>query len=568
MEQIRKLLASLTLRQKITLLVAAAAVVGSLIALTRWRHERDFRPLYTGLSAEDAGPVIEKLRTSGIEYRLADNGTAVLVPSAQVAEVRLQMATAGLPRSGRIGFELFDRTNFGATDFSEQVNYRRALEGELERSIMALSEVEQARVHITFPKDSVFLEARQPAKASVMVRLKSGARLGPASAQAISQLVASAVEGLTPEAVAVLDMQGNLLKVARRVGGPQSEEAASEAALELRQRLEKDLLAKIHSTLEPLVGPDRFRAGVSVECDLTSGEQSEEIFDPARSVMVSSQKTEDISGTNLASGVPGTASNLPRPTSRPGTGGLGMTRRTESISYQASRTVRRTRLPQGTIRRMSIAVLLDHDLRWEGVGPKARRVLDPPPPERLRVIRELIAAATGFNADRGDQLILESLPFETTLQIPPPEAPSAPAQPPSAWPVPPWLRPLLEGKPVALVVAAGGLLLLLAGVLWVWRRKRRRRKQVEIQEALPPGHAQAALEAAPQRDAGEDLGALLAEQAARKQQLEAEALNALKLSPVTTKKTEILTKHLMEVVKKEPSAAAQILRSWLYESER
>ncbi|MGC8793110.1 MAG: flagellar basal-body MS-ring/collar protein FliF, partial [Bryobacteraceae bacterium] len=320
MNQVRKLLASLSLRQKISLLVAAVGVTASLVAFSQWRRERDFRPLYTGLAPEDAAAVVEKLRTSGVEYRLADNGASVLVPSARVAELRLQMAAAGLPRSGRIGFELFDRTNFGASDFTEQVNYRRALEGELERSVMVLAEVEQARVHITFPKDSVFSEARQPAKASVLVRLRSGMRLSPASVQAICYLVASAVEGLAPEAVAVLDMRGNLLNRARP---PQAGEDTSEAALELRQRLEKDLLAKIQATLEPVVGADRFRAGVSVECDLTSGEQSEEIFDPARSVMVSSQKTEDISGSNLASGVPGTASNLPRPTSRPGAAGIG-----------------------------------------------------------------------------------------------------------------------------------------------------------------------------------------------------------------------------------------------------
>ncbi len=311
MNQIRKLLASLTLRQKISLLGVAALVVAGLAAFTSWRRERDFRLLFAGLAAEDAAAVTEKLRAAGVEYRLADNGSAVLVPSARVAELRLQMAAAGLPRSGRIGFELFDRNNFGASDFTEQVNYRRALEGELERSVMALAEVEQARVHVTFPKDSVFLEARQPAKASVLVRLRPGARLAPASVQAICYLVASAVEGLAPEAVAVLDMRGNLLNRAR---SPATAEDSSEAALELRQRLEKDLLAKIHATLEPVLGPERFRAGVSVECDLTSGEQSEEIFDPSRSVMVSSQKTEDISGTQLASGVPGTASNLPRPT--------------------------------------------------------------------------------------------------------------------------------------------------------------------------------------------------------------------------------------------------------------
>jgi flagellar M-ring protein FliF len=428
MNQIRKLLASLSLRQKISLLVAAVVVGGSLIALTHWRRERDFRLLYSGLAPEDAAAILDKLRASGVEYRLADNGASVLVPSARVAELRLQMAAAGLPRSGRIGFELFDRTNFGASDFTEQVNYRRALEGELERSIMALAEVEQARVHITFPKDSVFLEARQPAKASVLVRLRSGMRLPPSSVQAICYLVASAVEGLTPEAVAVLDMRGNLLNRARST--TQGEDS-SEAALELRQRLEKDLLAKIHATLEPLLGPEHFRAGVSVECDLTSGEQSEEIFDPARSVMVSSQKTEDISGTSLASGVPGTASNLPRPTSRPGASGVGMTRRSESISYQATRTVRRMKLPQGTIKRISIAVLLDQNVRWEGVGPQARRILEPPPPERIKAIRDLVAAATGFSAERGDQLIVESLPFETTLNLPPPEAPRAAPAPAS-----------------------------------------------------------------------------------------------------------------------------------------
>jgi len=567
MDQIRKLLASLTLRQKITLAAAALLVGGFLLAFTQWRRERDFRPLYTELSAEDAGAVIEKLRTSGVQYRLSENGSTVLVPSARVAELRLQMATAGLPRSGRLGFELFDRTNFGATDFTEQVNYRRALEGELERSVMALTEIEQARVHITFPKESVFVESRQPAKASVLVKLRRGARLAPSHVQGICYMVASAVEGLAPEAVAVLDMQGNLLNRARRIAAAEGEDS-SELALEYRQRLEKDLLAKIHATLEPLVGAEKFRAGVSVECDLTSGEQSEEILDPSRSVMVSSQKTEDISGSNLAAGVPGTASNLPRPTSRPGLGGTGTTRRTESIAYQASRTVRRTKLPQGAVKRISIAVLLDHNVRWEGVGAKARRILEPPPPERLKVIRDLVAAATGFSADRGDQLILESLPFENTLNAPPPEPPAPPSKPAPVTALPSWFEPLLRQNPALLGGAAGGLLLLLVLFGWLWLRRRRRRRSVEMQAALPAGQAQASLEAAPEVDAGQRLEARLAEQAARKQQLEAEALNALKLPPVTTKKTEVLSKHLVETVNKDPVSAAQILRSWLYELEK
>ena len=159
MEQLKQLLARLSLRQKITIGAAVLLVAGSLFWFSKWNKERDFKPLFTQLSAEDAGEVLARIRESGVEYRLGENGTSILVPSAKVAELRLQLASAGLPKSGRIGFELFDRTNFGATDFTEQVNFRRALEGELERSVASLAEVEQARVHITFPKDSIYTEA-------------------------------------------------------------------------------------------------------------------------------------------------------------------------------------------------------------------------------------------------------------------------------------------------------------------------------------------------------------------------------------------------------------------------
>src|SRR5271166_2844198 len=162
MNQIKRLLASLSWKQMLSLALAAGAVIGALALLSRWNRERDFRPLFSALSAEDAGAVLAKVRESGVEFRLSDNGSSVLVPSTRVAELRLQLAAAGVPKSGRIGYELFDKANFGMSDFTEQVNYHRALEGELERSVMSLSAVEQARVHITFPKESLFLDNRQP----------------------------------------------------------------------------------------------------------------------------------------------------------------------------------------------------------------------------------------------------------------------------------------------------------------------------------------------------------------------------------------------------------------------
>jgi flagellar M-ring protein FliF len=566
MNELKSFLAKFSLRQRIFIVAAAVLVAGGLVGFTHWRTERDFRALYTNLSPEDAAAVVQKLKETGTEFRISENGTSVLAPSSRAPELRLQLAAAGLPKTGRAGFELFDKTNFGVTDFAEHINYRRALEGELERSVMSLAEVENARVHLTFPRESVFVEARQPAKASVMVKLRAGAKLVPANVLAVCHLVASAVEGLGPESVSVLDMNGNLLSRPRKTD--LDGEQPSEAALEYKQQIEKDLLAKMNGTLEPVLGPEKFRAGVSVDCDFSGGEQTDESFDPSRSVMTSSQKTEDISGVNAASGTPGTASSLPRPTSRPGASGSGTTRRTESIAYQSSRTLRRVRLPQGNVKRISAAVLVDQAVRWEGVGPKAKRILEPLAPERLKTVRDVVAAAIGLDAARGDQLIVETLPFESTLSIEPPPAPAPPAPPAPATrlPMPPWLEHLLAQNYGVPVAAAAGLvfLLLLAGVFLflLRRRKKKRAKKAAAMAlaALPPPN--------PADLAQRELESKLAEQDLLKQRLEAEALHALKLPGVATKKSEVLTKHIAEAVKKDPQAAAQILRTWLYESER
>src|SRR5580700_5539410 len=311
MDQAKKLLGALTPRQLVSIVIAAIAVVGAVMGLSRWQRESGMRPLYTGLAPEDASAIVQKLREAGIDYKISNNGTELLAPEDKVPELRLQMAGSGLPKTGRIGFEIFDKTNFGITDFAEHVNYRRALEGELERSVMAISDVQQARVHVTLPKDSVFSDARESAKASVLVGLRPGTRLSSINVVAITNLVSSAVEGLSPESVSVVDMSGNLLSRPRRESLPDSDQA-SEAVLEYRQALEHDLAAKINNTLEPLLGVDKFRTGVSADIDMTSGEQSEETFDPSKSVMTSSQKTEDQSGTTrIGGGIPGTAANLP-----------------------------------------------------------------------------------------------------------------------------------------------------------------------------------------------------------------------------------------------------------------
>ncbi len=569
----KKILANLSIRQRISIVAVAVFLGAGLYAFVRHQREADFKPLFTGLAPEDAAGIVQKLKESGVEYRLPETGGAVLVPSARLAELRLGMAAAGLPKSGRMGFELFDKTNLGATEFTEHINFRRALEGELERSVMSLAEVEQARVHITFPKDSVFLESQQPAKASVLVKLRPGARLAPQNVLAIDHLVASAVEGLSPDAVSVLDMNGNLLgrpRAAKILDGAE----ASEATLDYRHKIEADLLAKVNSTLEALLGANKFRAGVSVECDFAGGEQSEEVFDPARSVMVSSQRTEDSSGSAGANGVPGTSSTLPRPTSRPGSTSKNVSRVTENITYQSSRTVKKMRLPAGGVKKMSLAVLVDQDVTWQKDGNGFKRVLVPPTPEKLKVIRDLVAGITGFSTERGDQIVIDTLPFETTLLLEPPSTSTPPAAPPGQAPLE-FVKKLDRKTLIIGGSAAGVLIALLTGGAMFLMKKRKQKPQKSPKAAAVTGPtALPAAEAGAAPPDNVDVGAFekqienkLAERDALQQRLDSQALQALKLSPVIPKTSEVLAKHLREKIKKESEVSAQILRTWIRDEE-
>jgi flagellar M-ring protein FliF len=563
----KKLLANLSMRQRITVAIVVVAVGAGLYSLVQWKKEADFKPLFTGLAPEDGASIVQKLKESGVDYRLPEGGGSVLVPSARVADLRLAMAAAGLPKTGRIGFELFDKVNLANTEFAEHVNYRRALEGELERTIMTLAEVETARVHLTFPKESVFLESQQPAKASVLVRIRPGAHLAPPNVIAINNLVASAVEGLSPDAVSVLDMNGNLLS-RPKAAGPLDGPEASSAALEYRRQIEADLLAKINSTLSPILGAEKFRAGVSVDCDFSGGELSEEVFDPARSVMVSSQRTEDSAGTGISSGVPGTASTLPRPTSRPPNGAGKTSRVTENVTYQTSRTVKKTRVPGGVVRKMSLAVLVDQGVTWQQEQNGYRRILIPPAPEKLKVIRDLVAGITGYSEPRGDQLTIETLPFETTMLLEPPGSGKPAAGAPGSQRVAQPSPIKLDSKTLMIAVGGVAAIMILGMVLLGLRRKKPKKAAVQTQAALPSGTNEPAPAALPSSGSVEkQLESQLAERETLQQRMEAETLSALKLAPVITKKAEVLAKHLREKIAKEPEISVQILKSWIREEE-
>jgi flagellar M-ring protein FliF len=530
---------SLSRRRKLNFIAFALLVCGAIWGFRWYLMERGYSPLYTDLTDQEAGSAVERLRQMEVPFRLASNGSTILVPGSRLAELRLQLATEGLPQSGRLGFEIFDQTNFGATEFAEQVNFRRALEGELERSVLSLNRVERARVHISLPKRSVFLDYDQPAKASVVLQLRPGAELTPQQTDGITHLVASAVEGLDPGQVVLVDTRGRLL--ARPHSGS---EAISGEQLEYRRRLEQQIQSKIEGTLEPYVGFDKVRVNAAAEIDWSQGEQTEEVLDPNTLVMTT-QKLQETAGPPNQSGAPGTASNVPRQPLAPGIGGVVNSRVTETTNYQTSRTVTRMEIEKGAVKRLSVAVLVDSKSRTDESGATVR---EPRTGEELLALRQLALAAGGIVEERGDRLTLESLPF--TIFEPLPVGPATLT-------TPGWLEFALEifqKYRYYVIAAAVALLLLLIALGWLVHRtgkKFKARRQAQIES----GRQRQELEAA--------------EAEAKRQETEqARMLSGLKIDALQSSRGQVLKRHLEEVATKDTPGFVQLLRAWIHEDDR
>lgn len=555
MNQIMRLWQSLSTAQRVSLVLVPLLLSAIGFGAARWKHEADFRTLYSSLTPEDASAVTQKIKEAGIEYRLDETGATVMVPSDRLAEARLALAGAGMPRSGRIGFELFDRTNLGASDFTEQVNYQRALEGELERTVATLAEVEQARIHITAGKESVFLDSRQPAKATVVLQLRHALQIRQSSVTAIANLVASAVDGLGPEAVSIIDDSGRLLNRPRAGDG---DAKTAEVNLDYRQQLESELQTKLGGALEPLLGAGKFRTGVSVDCDFTSVDQSDEIYDATKSATLTSQVTEESTGTGITGGMPGTASNLPSPPPRAAGSTSGIMRRTENISYQPSRTVRHTINPKGTIRKISTIVLIDHTIRWEGTGAKARKTILPPTEAVLKAVHDVVGGIVAFNEQRGDQITVESLPFESTTDAEPPAPPT---------PVSKQKAPGADQQ--QLIIMGGGavsVVILLAAAIFLMRRRSARAMAASdtAPTAVPAGsHAPGELPTA--SAATSEMERKIKEGHEQQARLESEIMDRIKM-PASSQAAEVLIRHVRDNAQKDPAAAAGVLRAWMTET--
>jgi flagellar M-ring protein FliF len=358
-----------------------------------------------------------------------------------------------------------------------------------------------------------------------------------------------------------MDMQGNLL-IRPKKPGDGSE--PSQELLAWKKQLEAETLAKINSVLDPLLGSEKYRASVDIDCDQTSGEQSEETFDPTHSVVTTSQRTEEGSISRDTSGVPGTQSNLPRPVPRASaTTGGGLARRSESMNYETSRLVKKLRLPQGIVRRMSVSVLLDQRVKWAPARAKGawpEKTIEAPSGQEVKVIHDVVAAAAGFNSARGDQLAVDSLPFQATLQAQPPDSmlPTAPVT--SNPTVPFWKQP-------AALIGMAALLILSLGVsfLMIQSRKRSSLAISALEKQLEA--AQGAVVDASHELAGATDSSTLSAEATEAGKSITEGREAFSLIPVGTTKSEILTQHVAEEARKDPAALAQIIRSWLNEAK-
>jgi flagellar M-ring protein FliF len=412
-EQAKNFFAGLTMKQRALLAGGAVLVAATLYVFVQLIGTPDYKTLYSGLSPSDAQDIAATLSAKKIPFQQSPDGGSILVPADKLDSARLEIASQPMPRSGRLGFELFDKPNWAGSDFDEKVNYQRALEAELERTLSTLSDVSAVRVHLVMPSESLYSERDRAAKASVMVKLRRGS-LPQQEDMAIRQLVAGAVDRLSPENVVVVDADTDL--PLNRFAGANGDGGTSE--------IDQELAKRVVGTLEPVVGSEGVRASVHVEYDLSSGEETQETYDPASAVALSMTRSEDTLGGNSLGGVPGTSSNLPNAKVKAPAKPESQTEnsKSESGTYGVNKLVRHTIQPAGRIKRISAALLVDDAVQVQQQGKQWTAIRRKRTPEEMKQIEELAAAALGIDPKRGDVLAVENISFQGMQQ----DAPIAP----------------------------------------------------------------------------------------------------------------------------------------------
>jgi flagellar M-ring protein FliF len=425
--QIKTLFTSLSPAKRFTLIGFAVATFAGFIFLATWSGSPDYQLLYSNLSPEDGGAIISALKERKIAYKMTGDGNAIMIPGKQIHEVRLDLASSGLPRGSGIGFEIFDNTKLGMTEFVQNVNYQRALQGELSRTINGFDEVESTRVHIVMPSKSLFLEDETPASASIIVKLRPGRWLKRPQVQAVVHLVSSSVSGLNPENVTIVDNYGKMLagnEADPRGGTPNSDQLA------LQEKIERGMESRIQAMLEKPLGPGKTTVKVACELDFKRQERTEEKFIPDKNAVRSEQVFNESSGSGTGpSGVPGVLSNTAAGdlTGEEGKNNSGASdasgdrfhKQERTINYEISKVTSHTIEPFAAIKRLSVAVIVDgtRKLAEKGKGAKGadkgeETVYVPRTAEEMQKLERIVKRAVNFDPGRGDEVEVVNIPFE------------------------------------------------------------------------------------------------------------------------------------------------------------
>ncbi len=417
--QLKVLSENLSTGKKIGLLLLVAATLTGFIMLTTWASRPEYQILFSDLSLEDSAAIYESLKERKIPYQIAANGKSIMVPREQVYELRLELASQGLTRGSSVGFELFDNNRLGMTEFMQNVNYQRALQGELSRTINQFDEVESSRVHLVMASKSIFVEQEAPATASVILKLKSGRKLNHEQVQGIVNLVSSSISGLNIENVTLVDNYGKML-----TSGEKGEKGAalSTDQLAFQETFENKLEGRVKSMLENALGAGKAIVRLSAAIDFNQREQTEERYLADNRVVRSEKVHDETSSATKAvpSGIPGAVPNM---TSRnPGlatkTGGTSHQTADRVINYEIGKVISRVVEPTGQLEHISVAVMIDgHYRSMENKDGTTEFIYIPRSDEEMAKLENIIKSAVNFNAKRGDTVEVANIPFKTGIPV-------------------------------------------------------------------------------------------------------------------------------------------------------
>ncbi|MGE3269631.1 MAG: flagellar basal-body MS-ring/collar protein FliF [Chloroflexota bacterium] len=509
---------SLSRNQRLALGFIGIAAVVVVLAFVTMSRPSEYQVAFSNVPEESAAAIVAKLKESKIPYELADRGT-IKVPADQVQEVKLLIASSGVMKQGGMdGLEIFSQPQLGMTGFAEKINYQRALQGELSRSIMRLDAVEDATVHLTLPEQSLFVSQKKDPTAAAVIRLKAGRKLDEAQVQGIMQLIAGSVEGMKADAVTVMDTAGNVLS---QKGDAADATRKQNTRAEIQRSLEQRLSDEVKTMLTPLVGPDKAVVRVNADLDWDQYEANSETFSPNQKAPQVRSRREiaesSAQGTANAGGVPGAERNVPGyPAAGTGDSGTAQNeKRDVTTNYELSRTVEKTVRTPGAIRRLNVAVALDSEV-----------IADP---AQADAISRLVATAAGLDTNRGDLVTLTSLPFNAVGAAKPAELAEQARQ-----------REMMLSiaRMVAMVLGP----LLVVGMIWmVLRRNRPKPEKPEIKEVAGDAKVN---------------GQLTAEQ-------QVAALPKPEIDPEQAR----IEKELVQMAKLDPTMMANLVRSWMAEDK-